>query len=357
MPQPYLPGLSDYQAAVDRRRQGEQQQLSQLQGLLALQGEMLQQKARREAMQRDKSFRTELGALGTNPDQGALAQLAAKYSAPQDILRTQQSSLDRKATLESANINREAQREQRLHEIQIRGEQAIERVREQAAQQRITKEEADRREAVMREQMARLAASLRPAPQEQPLVSIIGSDGKPVLVPRREAVGKTPASTEKPMNEFQGKASLYGTRAAQSDKILKSLEGDISTSGLTAKQAIQNLPLVGGALGVVGNLALSSEQQRVEQAQRDFVNAVLRQESGAVISDAEFKNAQRQYFPQPGDDKKTVEQKRQNRKLAIGGFKRMAGAGAADIDAIMNSPLIPSSKSVLEEADKILGIK
>jgi hypothetical protein len=70
---------------------------------------------------------------------------------------------------------------------------------------------------------------------------------------------------------------------------------------------------------------LSSNQQAVEQAQRNFVNAVLRQESGAVISDAEFENAKKQYFPQPGDDKKVIEQKRANRKAAIVGFKRIAG--------------------------------
>ncbi len=87
---------------------------------------------------------------------------------------------------------------------------------------------------------------------------------------------------------------------------------------------------------------MSSEQQRVTQAQRDFVNAVLRQESGAVISDAEFANAKKQYFPAPGDSPPVLAQKRANRQLAVQGFARMAGPkGALDIQAIIKEPLLP----------------
>lgn len=148
---------------------------------------------------------------------------------------------------------------------------------------------------------------------------------------------------DKPVNETQGKAALYGTRAAQSDKVLKELEEKISTTGLAIKQSAANTPVVGGILGAAGNVMLSKEQQRVEQAQRDFVNAVLRQESGAVISDAEFANAQKQYFPAPGDSKDVIEQKRTNRKIAIEGFKRMAGPAAPDVQAVIDAPLIPGT--------------
>jgi hypothetical protein len=72
--------------------------------------------------------------------------------------------------------------------------------------------------------------------------------------------------------------------------------------------------------GMIGNAAMSSESQRAEQAQRDFVNAVLRRESGAVISPSEFANAQKQYFPQPNDKPETLAQKARNRKIAIEGL-------------------------------------
>lgn len=128
-----------------------------------------------------------------------------------------------------------------------------------------------------------------------------------------------------PLTEVQGKSSMFGTRAAQADLILHKYEDIIDKEGLMAAQAVP--------FGL-GNYFLNANQQRVDQAQRDFVNAVLRQESGAAISAGEFENAKRQYFAQPGDTKEVIAQKRQNRKLAIQGFKRQAGRGAKDIEAI-----------------------
>jgi hypothetical protein len=84
--------------------------------------------------------------------------------------------------------------------------------------------------------------------------------------------------------------------------------------------SMESTPLVGGAAGYVANKALSTEGQQAEQSQRDFLNAVLRRESGAVISQPEFDNGKKQYFPQPGDDPKTIEQKARNRQIAVEGI-------------------------------------
>jgi hypothetical protein len=65
--------------------------------------------------------------------------------------------------------------------------------------------------------------------------------------------------------------------------------------------------------------------QAQKQAERNFVNAVLRKESGAVISDSEFKNAERQYFPRSGDSKEVLAQKAANRALVIESFRNLAG--------------------------------
>jgi hypothetical protein len=90
------------------------------------------------------------------------------------------------------------------------------------------------------------------------------------------------------------------------------------------------VPLFGGTLEAVGNMALSSSGQKAEQAQRDFINAVLRQESGAVISEQEFDNARKQYFPQPFDSAEVKRQKAQNRKLAIQGILNNARSNASE---------------------------
>lgn len=172
---------------------------------------------------------------------------------------------------------------------------------------------------------------------------VTGEDGKPVLVQQdkqgniRPVQGYAPKSGGKPMTEGQAKANLFGSRMRESDKILQELEGKYSPMAVNAKMGAEKMTGIGGLAGAVGNALLSEEGQRAEQAQRDFVNAVLRRESGAVISDQEFANAQKQYFPQPNDSKPVLEQKRRNRQMAIqgleaevpGGLKMGAPSGGA----------------------------
>ena len=65
------------------------------------------------------------------------------------------------------------------------------------------------------------------------------------------------------------------------------------------------------------NFLKTSDRKQYEQAQRNFVNSVLRQESGAAIADSEFASASKQYFPAPWDDVATMDQKRANREQVI----------------------------------------
>jgi hypothetical protein len=131
----------------------------------------------------------------------------------------------------------------------------------------------------------------------------------------------------KPMNDAQSKANLFGTRMKESDRILSDLEGKYSPVAVNAKMAAGEVPGIGGALGYAGNKMLSDEGQQAEQAQRDFINAALRRESGAVISPSEFSNGQKQYFPQPGDSDAVLKQKRANRQLAIRGLEAEVPGG------------------------------
>jgi len=135
------------------------------------------------------------------------------------------------------------------------------------------------------------------------------------------AGGKPLGAKEKPMTDAQAKANLFGTRMKESHRILSDMEGLYSPAAVNAKMSAAEMPVVGGLAGMAGNAMLSEYGQQAEQAQRDFINAVLRRESGAVISQPEFSNAQKQYFPQPGDTKEVLNQKRRNRELAISGLE------------------------------------
>jgi len=136
-----------------------------------------------------------------------------------------------------------------------------------------------------------------------------------------------PKSTSENLTEAQGKATGFALRAAEAHKIIN----DIGKSGEVqpgiVKRVAESIPLVGEGLGTALNATQTSSQQQVEQAQRAFVNAILRQESGAAINESEFNNAKKQYFPQPGDKPAVIEQKRQNRETAIKSLEIAGGPG------------------------------
>jgi hypothetical protein len=162
---------------------------------------------------------------------------------------------------------------------------------------------------------------------------VTGPDGNPVLVQQdkqgniRPVQGYAPKGGNKTLTDSQAKANLFGTRMKESDRILSGLEGKYSPLAVNSKMAAQELPLVGGVAGAMGNLTMPANGQQAEQAMRDFINAVLRRESGAVITAPEFDNARKQYFPQPGDSKQVLEQKARNRKLAISGMEAEVPGG------------------------------
>lgn len=139
------------------------------------------------------------------------------------------------------------------------------------------------------------------------------------------------AGAGKPLTVEQGKNAGFLVRAQSAEAVLQRLESEGTNLGnaLAAK-----IPLA-------GNYMVSPEYQLYEQAQRNFINAQLRRESGAVISEEEFDNARKQYFPQPGDSAAVIAQKRQNRMDAIKGFEIGAGPGAesAGKDNANNDPV------------------
>lgn len=161
--------------------------------------------------------------------------------------------------------------------------------------------------------------------------------GQNLVDARSREANALKAAEGKAPTEFQGKSAAFGLRAEEANKILNNLQGKYSPAAINSKLALSNTPIIGGILGSATNLALSPEDQQVEQAQRDFLNATLRQESGAAIGVPEFRNGQLQYFPQPGDSPQVIAQKARNRELVIQGFQGNAGK------AKLTAPMIPAA--------------
>lgn len=117
------------------------------------------------------------------------------------------------------------------------------------------------------------------------------------------------------LKDFQAKNFGFYNRGVDAEKAL------MDTAGMGTdlwEKLKSNVPLFGNAL-------VDPKYQRYDQARRNFVNAVLRRESGAVISDAEFENANIQYFPQFGDTEETLSQKQRNRQTTMEGIRMGAG--------------------------------
>ena len=151
--------------------------------------------------------------------------------------------------------------------------------------------------------------------QKPPAGYAWGTDGSLV------AIKGGPADKALNPTEAQSNANLFGTRADKANQALIGLEGQYSP----AKVQLQNF--AGGVPGAsyLANKLMSDKDQQAAQAQMDFVTAILRKESGASISQSEFENARRQYFPQPGDTPAVLKQKAANRATAIEGIKSAAG--------------------------------
>ena len=113
------------------------------------------------------------------------------------------------------------------------------------------------------------------------------------------------ATVGKPKTEGQANATGFWNRVAIANTDLEKLENQGTKFGANLLSA---LPFG------MGNIAQTPEFQLYSQSQEDWINAVLRDESGAAIGPEEFDSAKTQYFPQVGDGPEVIAQKKRNRK-------------------------------------------
>ncbi len=137
------------------------------------------------------------------------------------------------------------------------------------------------------------------------------------LIPALDKMGFdfAAAGAGKPATQDQSNAAGYARRMEDAEDTIKNVQGDISKMNVLSFAAQSHLPPAGqGAVF-----------QQYDQSARNFINAVLRRESGAAISQSEFDNARRQYLPQPGDKPETLELKRKNRETTLGNLIAAGG--------------------------------
>lgn len=127
------------------------------------------------------------------------------------------------------------------------------------------------------------------------------------------AVGGREATLSKPaVSDFSARG--FADKAKQAHQVLEGL----------VSRGFDPASIGNAAAGWLPNMLKPEEVQSSEQGLRQFVNAILRRESGAAIPDGELVNYRKQYWPQGGDSRTVLEQKRAARDLAIRGLESEA---------------------------------
>ena len=156
-------------------------------------------------------------------------------------------------------------------------------------------------------------------------------DGKPFFGTPQDALalsrqGKivTTPKTDKPETQFQASSAGFADRMITANKYI--------TDPAVIAAATSQAQMRRGNVPVIGNYLTSDAKKSLDQAKLSFVNAKLRQESGATIGDPEFVKADLQYFPQPGDGPEQIKQKEIERNIVINGMVRSAGPDYERLD-------------------------
>jgi hypothetical protein len=180
-------------------------------------------------------------------------------------------------------------------------------------------------------------------PKDERIVQVMGDKGTPIWVRESDAVGKPAAQAPRAVTGAERGVLAYYNRAKEAVETLtsgdaNSLESRMAKQGL-AGQAQLKQPF---------NLLQTGEQQQYRQAQRAFTEARLRKESGAAIPVNEYDNDAKTYFAQPGDDPKTIEQKRKARDTVLEGLKFSSGKA---YDEFYGEPNISSARGGAKPKD------
>lgn len=170
----------------------------------------------------------------------------------------------------------------------------------------------------------------------------------------REKIAAEREKSSKPpeLKDWQVQSATYGKRLSQAEDVFNQLGGegyDRATTGEGVAAFFQRGPFE----------QLKGDQlKRQEQAERNFVTATLRKESGAAISPTEFATAEKQYFPRAGDTPEVLAQKKANRQQVIEGMKLGAGPAWQMIGTVPGAPaptLPPDKMKRLEELRRKAG--
>lgn len=175
---------------------------------------------------------------------------------------------------------------------------------------------------------------------------------KTKLVTLNNKLKEQRGSKGKSLSEAQGNAFAYSERMRANNRVIDQME----VQGLVPENDILNELLVAwGSEDKTDfwNVIVDPEYQQFKSAADNFIRATLRKESGAAISESEYRGAFRDYIPRIGDSPGLVKQKR---RLRIGVANVMRRQSGMAWDSGDEFPLAPFQFNDLEQAKKYAAL-
>ena len=129
---------------------------------------------------------------------------------------------------------------------------------------------------------------------------------KDTLEQSKLALEQAKLSAKPKLTESEQKSLGFAMRMQNAESIMDELVKGFDPSGT-----------FGGIASAMPNVMKGDSRKQYETAASDWITAVLRRESGAVIGADEFERDFNKYFPQPGDKPGTVQLKKQLRQQAV----------------------------------------
>jgi hypothetical protein len=147
----------------------------------------------------------------------------------------------------------------------------------------------------------------------------------------------------KDYNYYERGNAANGELAVNGAALTSAATGNRSAWRGATDSFIRGLP---GGVGdsSLANFLVSDERQKADQSGREYVNAILRKDSGAALTKPEIEQYGKTYLPQPGDSQAVLDQKANARTRSLQGIRGGLG-NVANITSPVNQGASPAGRT------------
>lgn len=153
------------------------------------------------------------------------------------------------------------------------------------------------------------------------------------------------AGKENKLTESQANALMYGSLAKTSMDAINYLDN----------KGFDRTSVLSGVSTITPNIAKDPNIQMAVNAEKNFLAAVLRKQSGGAITDEEWSNTAPQYFERAGDSPEVVAQKRAFRQTFLNGMARSLGDDGMQMINETSAPINYNTKINTKSKKEIYG--